>query len=187
MDGMPDDLQYLPPDKVRPTRFDPLAFSCLAWPLVLSERVFFFKVSCALPLILTCAWLCCLPQERERDADIRKMLLESLLQLCATRRIRKMLRQRKAYPILRELHKWEPEEDVRESCEQVVDVLLQEEGELADNLGVLDVPESVASALEDVRVSRIRVGRSHTLAPSVCVPPHLPIVALPFSVPCCQR
>ena len=80
------------------------------------------------------------------------MLLEALLQLCATRKIRKILREKKSYPILRELHKWEPEEDVRDACEQVVEVLIQEEQELADNLRDVDVPESVATALQDVRV-----------------------------------
>ena len=54
MDGMLDDLQYLPPDK-----------------------------------------------ERETDADIRKMLLEALFRLCATRPAREILRKVKVYPILR--------------------------------------------------------------------------------------
>lgn len=167
---MPDDLQYLPPDKVCSRS------ACLAWSLIFFQGMFFSKVfGLVSRKTHFAAWFYCLPQERERDADIRKMLLEALLQLCATRKIRKMLRQRKAYPILRELHKWEPEEDVRESCEQVVDVLLQEEGELADNLGVLDVPKSVASALEDVRVSRIQVWVALTrlVRPSVRVTHHV--------------
>eukprot|EP00049_Salpingoeca_infusionum_P022786 m.8776 g.8776 ORF g.8776 m.8776 type:complete len:365 (+) comp5395_c0_seq2:364-1458(+) len=87
MDGLPDDLQFLPPDK-----------------------------------------------EREEDADIRKLLLESLHQLCATRPGRDLLRARKVYPILRELHKWEPEEDVKEACEQVVEILIMDETQVDDNV-----------------------------------------------------
>lgn len=87
------------------------------------------------------------------------MLLESLLQLCATRKVRAMLRKRKAYPILRELHKWEPEEDVRDACEHVVQVLIQDEEELVENLHEMEVPEHVASVIEDVRVSRQSSGQ----------------------------
>eukprot|EP00730_Choanoeca_flexa_P017002 TRINITY_DN8129_c0_g1_i1.p1 TRINITY_DN8129_c0_g1~~TRINITY_DN8129_c0_g1_i1.p1 ORF type:complete len:368 (+),score=89.72 TRINITY_DN8129_c0_g1_i1:31-1134(+) len=104
MDGMPDDLQYLPPDK-----------------------------------------------ERETDADIRKMLLEALLQLCATKPIREKLRQAKVYPILREYHLWEPVEAVQDTCEQVVQILIQEEHDLAEDLHKLEVTDKVAEQLDDIK------------------------------------
>lgn len=68
-------------------------------------------------------------KKREADPDIRKMLLESLSQLCATRKGRETLRDRGTYLILRELHKWECTEhgdpQTLISCENVVDILIR--------------------------------------------------------------
>ncbi|KAL8181433.1 UNVERIFIED_CONTAM: Protein hgh1 [Gekko kuhli] len=46
-------------------------------------------------------------KQREPDPDIRKMLLEALLLLTATKPGRLLVRERGTYFILRELHKWE--------------------------------------------------------------------------------
>lgn len=66
---------------------------------------------------------------RETDPDLRKMLLECLLQLCATRRCREVLRAKGVYEILRELHKWEAkvgrDSDCLLACENVVDILIK--------------------------------------------------------------
>eukprot|EP00911_Craspedida_sp_UC1_P002788 UC1_evm1s2039 len=103
MEGMPDDLQYLPPDK-----------------------------------------------EREPDADVRKMLLESLLQLCAHKRNRKILRDRKTYYVLREYHKWEKQEDVWDSCHDVIQMLIDDEQPGVDNLRLVDIPKEFTEARKDV-------------------------------------
>ncbi|EDQ89296.1 uncharacterized protein MONBRDRAFT_32489 [Monosiga brevicollis MX1] len=104
MDGMPDDLQYLPPDK-----------------------------------------------KRDMDADIRMMLLEALLQLAATRGMREQMRRNKVYPILREYHKWEPLDDVRDACEQVVQLLINEEHDLAPNLHEVNVDPTIAKKLDEIK------------------------------------
>ncbi|XP_075219369.1 protein HGH1 homolog isoform X2 [Lycorma delicatula] len=44
-------------------------------------------------------------KERDPDPDVRRMLLEILLQLCSTSEGREILRENNAYVILRELHK----------------------------------------------------------------------------------
>ncbi|EDW98643.1 protein HGH1 homolog [Drosophila yakuba] len=71
---------------------------------------------------------------REEDPDLRKMLLECLLQLCSTRRSREILRSRGAYEILREYHKWEAkvakDSDCLLACENVVDILIKKEEEI---------------------------------------------------------
>lgn len=77
---------------------------------------------------------------------IRTMLLESLAQLCATRHGRKYLRDKGAYEILRELHKFESsvEGDRRSlrACEDVVDILIKTEDEIGhDNLKQVEIPE----------------------------------------------
>lgn len=53
------------------------------------------------------------------------MLLESLNQLCATRKGRNYLRDNNAYIILRELHKCETDKAVLLACENVVDILIK--------------------------------------------------------------
>jgi len=66
---------------------------------------------------------------REEDPDIRKMLLESLLQLCAIRKYREILRNKGVYEVLREYHKWEAsigkEEECLLICENVVNILIR--------------------------------------------------------------
>ncbi|XP_059612275.1 protein HGH1 homolog [Phlebotomus argentipes] len=97
-------------------------------------------------------------KEREDDPDIRKMLLECLLQLCATRKGREFLRQKGTYEILRELHKWEVKQgdESRQTvlaCENVVDVLIRTEDEIGeDNLKHVEIPEEVNKQLEKLDV-----------------------------------
>ncbi|XP_017856034.1 PREDICTED: protein HGH1 homolog isoform X1 [Drosophila arizonae] len=81
---------------------------------------------------------------RESDPDLRKMLLECLLQLCATRRCREVLRAKGVYEILREYHKWEAkvgrDSECLLACENVVDILLKKEEEIGlDNYHSVEV------------------------------------------------
>ena len=80
----------------------------------------------------------------EEDADIRKLLLEALLQLCATKKAREIIRDQNAYLILRELHKIEPDETVKLACENVIDILIKKEDEIKfDNYKTVEVPEDL--------------------------------------------
>ncbi|KAH8311434.1 hypothetical protein KR044_006319 [Drosophila immigrans] len=86
---------------------------------------------------------------RETDPDLRKMLLECLLQLCATRRCREVLRAKGVYEILREYHKWEAkvgrDSDCVLACENVVDILIKKEEEIGlDNYKSVEVPTDQA-------------------------------------------
>lgn len=84
-------------------------------------------------------------KQRESDPDIRKMLLDSLNQLCATRSAREFLRSKGTYEILRELHKWEKDPMCLLSCENVVDILIRTEDEIGeDNLKSVDIPSDLA-------------------------------------------
>ncbi|KAJ6633307.1 Protein HGH1 like [Pseudolycoriella hygida] len=92
-------------------------------------------------------------KKRESDPDLRKMLLESLAQLCATRKVRDFLRAKGTYEILRELHKFECSEDGDKAClmacENVVDILIRTEEEIGeDNLKDLDIPNELADKFE---------------------------------------
>lgn len=78
----------------------------------------------------------------EEDPDLRKMILESLTQLCAKRTGREILRKKNAYLILRELHKVEKDREVQLACENVIDILIKTEEEIiVENYKEVEVPD----------------------------------------------
>ncbi|XP_063041797.1 protein HGH1 homolog [Engraulis encrasicolus] len=90
-------------------------------------------------------------KKREEDPDIRKMLIETLLLLSATKPGRKVLKDKNVYPIMREFHKWEKEPDVVAACEKLVQVLIGDEPEGGmENLMEVDIPEDVQQKLKDL-------------------------------------
>ncbi|XP_050315701.1 protein HGH1 homolog [Anthonomus grandis grandis] len=85
-----------------------------------------------------------LPEDkiREEDPDIRCILLEAITQLCSKKVNREFVRDKNTYVILRELHKWEKDKKALLACENLVDILIRTEEEIAeDNLKDLDIPE----------------------------------------------
>ncbi|KAH0518812.1 Protein HGH1-like protein [Microtus ochrogaster] len=90
-------------------------------------------------------------KQREPDADIRKMLIEAIMLLTATAPGRQQIRDQGAYLVLRELHNWEPEPDVRIACEKLIQVLIGDEPEVGmDNLLEVQVPEDVERQLQQL-------------------------------------
>lgn len=72
-------------------------------------------------------------KEREKDLDIMKTHLETLLLLSTTQESREALRRIQVYPIVRECHMHVDNEDVQEACDRVVQILMRkEEGEEED-------------------------------------------------------
>lgn len=73
-------------------------------------------------------------KERESDVEIMKTHLETLMLLTATREDRDVLRRVKVYPIIRECHLQVDDEEVREACDRLVQVIMRkEEGEGNDD------------------------------------------------------
>lgn len=73
-------------------------------------------------------------KEREPDHEILKTHLETLLLLTTTREGRDLMRQVKVYPIVRETHIHVENEEVREACDRLVQVIMRnEEGEEDDD------------------------------------------------------
>ncbi|KAM3064935.1 Protein hgh1 [Clarireedia jacksonii] len=69
-------------------------------------------------------------KERDRDPTIIQTHVETLMLLTTTREGRDLLREIKVYPIIRETHLRVENEEVREACERLVQVLMRdEEGE----------------------------------------------------------
>ena len=92
---------------------------------------------------------------REDDPDIRKMLVEAIQQLCATRKGREYLRSHGTYEILRELHKYECGDEgdryVLVVVENCVDILIRTEAEIGeDNLKNLEIPNEIVQKLQTI-------------------------------------
>ncbi|CAM9131962.1 unnamed protein product [Bubo scandiacus] len=92
-----------------------------------------------------------LPQDkqREEEPDIRKMLLEAIMLLTATKPGRRVVRDKGTYVILRELHRCEREPDVLAACENLIQVLIGDEpGPGMENLLEVKIPEEVEEQLQ---------------------------------------
>ncbi|KAJ0050302.1 hypothetical protein NL108_015980, partial [Boleophthalmus pectinirostris] len=59
-------------------------------------------------------------KQRESDSDLRRMLLETLLLLCATSRGRRVLKSRQVYALMREYHTWERDARARSAAEKLI-------------------------------------------------------------------
>ncbi|KAL0961922.1 hypothetical protein UPYG_G00333400 [Umbra pygmaea] len=94
-----------------------------------------------------------LPEDkiREEDPDIRKMLIETLILLTATKVGRQILKNKNAYCIMREFHNWEKEPQVIAACEKLIQALIGDEPEPSmENLLELEIPEDVEVKLKDM-------------------------------------
>ncbi|KAF2069313.1 hypothetical protein CYY_009366 [Polysphondylium violaceum] len=66
----------------------------------------------------------------EQDRECKRMLVESLVFLTGTRKLRVHMRKIKVYPVLRDFFKDETDDDIKESVEKVVELIIRdEEGE----------------------------------------------------------
>uniref|UniRef100_A0A8D8XWV9 Protein HGH1 homolog n=1 Tax=Cacopsylla melanoneura TaxID=428564 RepID=A0A8D8XWV9_9HEMI len=90
-------------------------------------------------------------KKREPNAQIRKILLETLLQLCSVKQNRMFIRDKNTYLILRELHKTENDKEVLLACENVVDILIRTEDEIGvDELKTVEVPEDMTEKFNNM-------------------------------------
>ena len=80
-------------------------------------------------------------KEREKEAEIVKTHLETLLLLTTTREGRDLLRRVKVYPIVRETHLHVDDEEVREACDRLVQVIMRDEEGEGDAEGEKKVAE----------------------------------------------
>jgi hypothetical protein len=71
-------------------------------------------------------------KEREKDLEILKTHLDTILLLTTTRGGRDVLRGIKVYPIIRETHLHVEDEDVRDGCDRIVQVIQRDEDDEVD-------------------------------------------------------
>ncbi|XP_049588947.1 protein HGH1 homolog [Syngnathus scovelli] len=89
-------------------------------------------------------------KKREEDPDIRKMLLETLMLLTATKDGRQTLKDKNVYVIMREFHRWETNPKVTSACEKLVEVLIGDEPEQGmENLLEVNIPQDVEEKLKE--------------------------------------
>ncbi|XP_068207016.1 protein HGH1 homolog [Palaemon carinicauda] len=89
-------------------------------------------------------------KEREPDPEIRKLLLEALMQLCITRPGRELMRSQNIYLILKEHHKWEKDRRCIMLNEDLVNLIIRTEEEIGvDDLSDVDVSSELAQKFAD--------------------------------------
>lgn len=89
-------------------------------------------------------------KRREGSPEIRQMLVEAIMQLCATKRCRERVKNSGAYYVLRELHKVEQCRPVVVAVENLVDILISDEPEPGmENLKEIDIPEHLVEKFDN--------------------------------------
>ena len=83
-------------------------------------------------------------KERERDLEILKTHLETLLLLTTTKEGRDELKRAKVYPIVRETHLHIEDEAVRDGCDRVVQVIMRDDPDEGE-----DINKASDTALEE--------------------------------------
>lgn len=84
-------------------------------------------------------------KEREPDPEIRKLLLEALMQMCITRNGREMMRSQNIYLILKEHHKWETDRRCIMLNEDLVNLIIRTEEEIGvEDLSTVEVSSDLA-------------------------------------------
>ena len=78
---------------------------------------------------------------REPDNEIIKTHLDTLLLLTTERHGRDHLRAVKVYPVIRELHTQVENEEVREACDRLVQVLMRDEEDIPTNGHAVEVED----------------------------------------------
>ncbi|XP_069477988.1 protein HGH1 homolog [Ambystoma mexicanum] len=97
-------------------------------------------------------------KKREKDPDIRKMLIEAVMLLTSTKQGRHIVKEKGTYLIMREFHKWEKELDVLAACEKLIQVLIGDEPEPGmENLNEVQIPNEVEEKLRCLDIDEDRL------------------------------
>lgn len=90
-------------------------------------------------------------KQRETDSEILVSHLETLLLLSTTREGREVMRKAGVYPLVRECHEKVENEDVREACERLVNMLMRDEaGDEDDGAAEKNVKENEDERIEEI-------------------------------------
>ncbi|XP_014674707.1 PREDICTED: protein HGH1 homolog [Priapulus caudatus] len=88
-------------------------------------------------------------KQREPDDDVRKMILEALTQLCATKPGREYMKSKNTYVVLRALDGWEKSPSVRHVLENLIQIFIGDDPEPdMENLHKVEIPDDVKEKLK---------------------------------------
>ncbi len=91
-------------------------------------------------------------KKRETNKDIKKMLIEAVMKLCATQPGRKVVQDKRTYIIMREYHQWEKEPSLMDPCEDLIQILIGDEPEPGmENLEEVTIPDKIAKSFENTK------------------------------------
>lgn len=98
-----------------------------------------------------------LPPDKERDADPEILVthLETLLLLATSREGREIMRMVKVYPIVRECHLHVDNEEVREACDRLVQIIFGDEADRVDGDKAIDGHAQGQEEEEDEKVLEV--------------------------------
>jgi len=92
-------------------------------------------------------------KKREEDPDLRTMLIEAITQLCATKQGRLLIKDKNAFVILRELHKWEKDPAAKLACQKLCELLISDEPEVGmEELHTVEVTEELQTKFDKLDV-----------------------------------
>lgn len=95
-------------------------------------------------------------KEREEDADIRSMLIETLMLLASRKSNRDYIKEKNAYVIMRELHKWETDSKAKAVCEKFVQILISDEPEKEnENYEKVMIPEHLSKKFYEFDIAEM--------------------------------
>ncbi|KAI5305321.1 hypothetical protein KEM56_004733 [Ascosphaera pollenicola] len=96
-----------------------------------------------------------LPPDKARDSDPEILVthLETLLLLTTTREGRDHMREIKVYPLIRECHLHVEDDNVREVCDRLVQILMRDEEGEGDKTAA-ELEAAKAKAIEDASISQ---------------------------------
>ena len=88
---------------------------------------------------------------REKDDEIRKLLIECVFLLCATKYGREKIRNSNIYFILREYHKWENIKANQKTLEDLIDILIRDEPEInTDDFTQVSIPDDLVNKFNEL-------------------------------------
>ncbi|GFR81955.1 protein HGH1 homolog [Elysia marginata] len=96
-------------------------------------------------------------KQREEDPDLRLTLIEAITQLCATRQGRLTIKEKNAYLILRELHKWEKDPRSKLGCQKLCEMLISDEPEVGmEDLHKVTVPDELVEKFDKMDAEMLK-------------------------------
>ncbi|KAI8782462.1 protein HGH1 [Biomphalaria glabrata] len=96
-------------------------------------------------------------KKRELDPDLRTMLIESIMQLCSTKCGRLFIKEKNAYVILRELHKWEKDPKAKLACQNLCELLISDEPEQGmEDLHQVEVPAHLQQKFNELDLALLK-------------------------------